>query len=183
MSDMQIQQQIQLQIQLQIQKGIRDYEDILVHKIEAAFEKKRGQLKPSQYQNLVQVALSTESPEVIKNFLCYQVGRDSKWGRGEDSLAKGIIKDIQGDLKEQSEAIIRDIKDNLEKRAKELDEAANDANIKKDYKDNLEKKAKAFSEAASDVIRKKKDVHIELIRRYLGYGKRHLIYLESNPKE
>ncbi len=39
MSDLQIQQQIQLQIQLQIQKGIRDYEDILVQKIEAAFEK------------------------------------------------------------------------------------------------------------------------------------------------
>jgi hypothetical protein len=127
-----------LQIALKIQKGIRDYEDDLVEKIEAAFKEKYGQLDPSQYQNLVQVALSTESSEVIKNFLRYQVGRDTKWGRGEGSLAEALIAHMQGDLKVQAQAIAA---------------TAGDAS-------------------------KAKDVHIELIRRYLGYGKRHLAFLK-----
>jgi hypothetical protein len=136
-----------LQIELKIQKGIRAYEDDLVKKIEDAFTKKYGQLDLSQYQNLVQVALSTESPEVIKNFLRYQVGRDTKWGRGEGSLAEAIILDLQQSLKDQSVEIAK---------------------------------------TAGDVA-KAKEVHIELIRRYLGYGKRHLTYLrplknESNKK-
>ncbi len=131
-----------LQVALKIQRGIRDYEDELVQKIEKAFEQKYGQLDPSQYQNLVQVALSTESSEVIKNFLRYQVGRDTKWGRGSGSLAEAIIKDIQ---------------------------------------DDLEKQAKNIASAAGDDS-KKKDVHIELIRRYLGYGKRHLTFLKPRPE-
>jgi hypothetical protein len=129
---------IDLQVTLKIQQGIRAYEDELVNKIEAAFEKKYGQLDTSQYQNLVQVALSTESPEVIKNFLRYQVGRDTKWGRGEGSLAEAIVSEIQGDLKTQATAIATE---------------AGDSKLEK-------------------------EVHIELIRRYLGYGKRHLTYLK-----
>jgi hypothetical protein len=128
----------ELQVELRIQKGIRGYEDDLVQKIEDAFTKKRGELDASQYQNLLQVALSTESPEVIKNFLRYQVGRDTKWGRGEGSLAETIILHMQGDLATQAEAI---------------------------------------AETAGDVS-KTKAVHIDLIRRYLGYGKRHLTYLK-----
>lgn len=131
-----------LQVTLKIQQGIRAYEDELVQKIETAFTKKYGQLDASQYQNLVQVALSTESPEVIKNFLRYQVGRDSKWGRGADSLAEAIVKDIQSDLEQQATTI---------------------------------------AETAGDQSRKK-EVHIELIRRYLGYGKRHLIYLRPKSE-
>jgi hypothetical protein len=131
-----------LQVALRIQKGIRDYEDHLVEKIEAAFQKKYGQLDLSQYQNLVQVALSTESPEVIKNFLRYQVGRDTKWGRDKGSLAEAIIEDIQGDLAQQANAI---------------------------------------AEAAGDGTQKKQ-VHIELIRRYLGYGKRHLTFLKPRTE-
>lgn len=132
-----------LQVTLKIQQGIRAYEDELVQKIEAAFTKKYGQLEPSQYQNLVQVALSTESSEVIKNFLRYQVGRDTKWGRGEGSLAEAIIVDIQQALKQQAEEI-----------------------------------AKSAGDAG-----KAKEVHIELIRRYLGYGKRHLFYLKPPKTE
>jgi hypothetical protein len=131
-----------LEIQLKIQKGIREYEDTLVEKIEEAFKQEFGQLDPSQYQNLLQVALSTESAEVIKNFLRYQVGRDTKWGRGEKSLAEAIVRDIQGDLATQSQAI---------------------------------------AEAAGDSSRKKA-VHLELIRLYLGYGKRHLTYLKPKNK-
>ena len=154
-----------LQVTLKIQQGIRAYEDELVQKIELAFTKKYGQLDPSQYQNLVQVALSTESPEVIKNFLRYQTGRDTKWGRGEGSLAEAIVKDI-------GEVSLKD--DNLE-----LIE-----NVKSKDR-SLAQQAIIIVHGAGDSSRKK-EVHIELIRRYLGYGKRHLIYLkprtENNKK-
>ncbi len=140
-NDLQSDLQSGLQVELKIQKGIRAYEDDLVQKIEDAFKQKKGVLKLSQYQNLVQVALSTESSEVIKNFLRYQVGRGDKWGQGNGSLAEAIIADIQGDLKAQ---------------------------------------AKTIAETAGDAS-KVKSVHIELIRRYLGYGKRHLTFL--NPKD
>lgn len=149
-----------LQIQLKIQQGIRDYEDILVQKIEAAFGKKYGQLDSSQYQNLVQVALSTESPEVIKNFLRYQTGRDTKWGRGEGSLAETIVKDI-GNVNPKETASVLE-------------------NIKPEDR-NLGQQAMIIADKAGDSSQKK-DIHIELIRRYLGYGKRHLIYLKPKSE-
>ena len=134
--------QSELQVELKIQRGIREYEDDLVQKIEQAFEKKRGELKSSQYQNLVQVSLSTDSSEVIKNFLRYQVGRGDKWGQGNSSLAEAIISHIQTDLATQ---------------------------------------AKTIAETSGDVS-KVKSIHIELIRRYLGYGKRHLTFLNPEKK-
>ena len=141
MNDLQNDSQSELQIELKIQRGIRDYEDILVQKIEEAFKQKKGKLDPSQYQNLVQVSMSTESSEVIKNFLRYQVGRGDKWGQGKDSLAEAIISHIQTDLATQ---------------------------------------AKTIAETAGDTS-KFKSIYIELIRRYLGYGKRHLTFL--NPRK
>jgi hypothetical protein len=128
-----------LQIELKIQRGIREAENELVEKMEEAFESQRGNLEESQFRNLLQVALSTESPEVVKNFLRYQVGRDEKWGRGKDSLAEAIVSHIHGFLNERAKAITTD--------------------------------AKAPG--------KINNVHMELIRRYLGYGSRHLTWLRK----
>ncbi|NJL64509.1 MAG: hypothetical protein HC903_25155 [Methylacidiphilales bacterium] len=82
--------------QLKIQKGIRQQEDRLVIWIQEALDKKSsyGDLEESQFRNVLRVAETTDSPEVIKNFLRYQVGRDKKWGRGKDSLAEKIVTDI-----------------------------------------------------------------------------------------
>lgn len=94
------------QIALKVQKGIREAEDALVTSIQAALDKKNtyGKLEESQFRNLVRVAASTESPEVTINFLRYQVGRDNKWGKGADSLAETIIKDIKS-LKQKAKEI------------------------------------------------------------------------------
>lgn len=83
-------------VALKVQKGIRKTEDRLVLLIQAALDKPTSysDLEESQFRNLVRVADTTESPEVIKNFLRYQVGRDKKWGRGSDSLAEIIVLDI-----------------------------------------------------------------------------------------
>ncbi|VXD17599.1 conserved hypothetical protein [Planktothrix serta PCC 8927] len=129
----------EVQIALEIQKGIRQAEDELVQAIEKALDsKKYGNLEESQFRNLVRVAETTDSPEVIKNFIRYQVGRDTKWGRGKDSLAEIIINDINAKTKEKAEAIAKQAK-------------------------------------TQDI----KSIHIELIRRYLGYGARHLKYLRE----
>ncbi len=134
--------------QLKIQKGIRQVEDKLVIWIQEALDKKTsyGDLEESQFRNVLRVSDTTDSPEVIKNFLRYQVGRDKKWGRGKDSLAEKIVTDIGTEGKG----------------GKLLDLAGEIA-----------------EKAGSDDIQL---IWIELIRRYLGYGSRHLKYLRDGNK-
>ena len=136
------------EIELRILKGIRQAEEDVVIAIESALKEAeypksgRDELQASQFRNLVRVADTTESPEVVKNFLRYQVGRERKWGRGEKSLAERIVRDIDGDLKTWA--------------------------------------AEIATEASSP---DKRRIHIELIRRYLGYGSRRLRYLSLAPGE
>jgi hypothetical protein len=87
-------------VELQVQRAIRQSEDDLVTWIQDALDKaKYGDLEESQFRNLVRVSDTTDSAEVIKNFIRYQVGRDRKWGRGQESLAERIIQDIDGNIK------------------------------------------------------------------------------------
>jgi hypothetical protein len=88
-------------VELEIQEKIRQVEDDLVKAIQEALDNQDsyGNLEEAQFRNLVRVSDTTDSPEVIKNFLRYQVGRDQKWGRGKDSLAEQIITDIDNQLK------------------------------------------------------------------------------------
>ncbi|MEH2210868.1 hypothetical protein [Nostoc sp.] len=134
-------------VALKVQKAIRQAEDDLVIAIETAldnceYNKEDKKLEESQFNNLLRVADTTDSPEVIKNFICYQVGRDEKWGRGKNSLAAQIIQDINISLKI---------------RANEIFSANPGADLK--Y------------------------IWIQLIRRYLGYGSRYLLYLNKIRKE
>jgi hypothetical protein len=129
------------QVVLKVQRAIRGSEDDLVLAIQEALDRKKftyGNLEEAQFRNLVRVALTTESTEVIVNFLRYQVGRDDKWGRGRNSLAERIIDDIQQKWNSKAEAISR------------------------------------------ITGSEKNPVHIELVRRYLGYGARYLKYLNLN---
>jgi len=124
---------------LQVQKAIRQTEDALVIWIVDALDETRyGDLEESQFRNLVRVADTTDSAEVIKNFIRYQVGRDKKWGRGEESLATRLIQDIEGNIKNSAGIIATECS-------------------QPDFK----------------------PIWLELIRRYLGYGSRHLKYLKD----
>lgn len=145
-----------LEIDLKIQKGIRDAEDEIVQAIEAALDKKvygkkigdKNELQEAQFRNLLNVATSTDSAEVIKNFLRYQVGREEKWGRGEGSLAEAIVIDIDKLLQNKAGIIAQN--------------------------------AKVENE---DLAAKAKEIHIDLIRRYLGYGSRYLVYRKKRETE
>ncbi|MBE9067526.1 hypothetical protein IQ260_12740 [Leptolyngbya cf. ectocarpi LEGE 11479] len=136
---------------LAIQKGIRQSEDDIVIAIQKALNdceyptSGRDKLEESQFRNLVSVADTTDSAEVVKNFLRYQVGRERKWGRGKNSLAEQIIQDIDNRLKTTSNNIFNAVKD------------LNDDGTSLDQK----------------------GIWMELIRRYLGYGSRHLRYLNT----
>ncbi|ARV60594.1 hypothetical protein BZZ01_19985 [Nostocales cyanobacterium HT-58-2] len=97
---------IESKTELKVQKGIRQVEDDLVIWIQEALDNANyGDLEESQFRNLVRVSDTTESVEAIKNFIRYQVGRDRKWGRGEDSLAQNIIEDIDNNIRESAQTI------------------------------------------------------------------------------
>ena len=129
------------QTELQVQKGIRQIEDDLVIWIQKALDKSTyGDLEESQFRNLIRVSETTDSAEVIKNFLFYQVGRDKKWGRGKDSLAQAIVNDIDGNIKSTANKIAQSCETDF------------------------------------------KPIWLELIRRYLGYGARHLKYMRDGNK-
>ncbi|MGF1482364.1 MAG: hypothetical protein ACFB4I_23275 [Cyanophyceae cyanobacterium] len=133
--------------ELAVQKKILQVEEKLVQWVEKAlkegkyYNKGEKKLEESQFRNLLRVAQTTESPEVIKNFLRYQVGRDEKWGRGEGSLAEKIIDDIDCSIQEQAASI------------------------------QTQTSHKSLNE-----------IWIRLIRLYLGYGQRRLVYLNSLAK-
>ncbi|MEA5506226.1 hypothetical protein VB735_24545 [Halotia wernerae UHCC 0503] len=99
----------QQQKEFKIQKEILQTEDDLVIAIEERLNDKKsyGNLEESQYRNLMHVADTTESTEVIKNFLRYQLGREKKWGNGKNALAEKIIEDIDKKLKQKADEIIQ----------------------------------------------------------------------------
>ncbi|AFY55873.1 hypothetical protein Riv7116_3417 [Rivularia sp. PCC 7116] len=104
----------QTRIALKIEGKIRQAEDDLVKAIVDALRDseylKSGdkKLEESQFNNLLRVADTSESPEVIKNFIFYQVGRDEKWGRGKKSLAAKIVNDIDGNLQNKASEIAKE---------------------------------------------------------------------------
>jgi len=155
-------------LELRIQKGIRQAEDDLVLWIQNALDTceygkaGRNKLEEAQFRNLVRVADTTSSPEVIKNFVRYQVGRDDKWGRGQNSLAERIVADINTQLKTKAVEILK------ESKASQTDAVVSDS-------DSSE------GPAIPDMTRQEtNEVHIELVRRYLGYGARYLKYLNNS---
>ncbi|MGY2801175.1 hypothetical protein [Thermostichus sp. MS-CIW-25] len=108
--------------ELKIQRQIRLAEDELVARIQTALDNFKGlsKLEEAQYRNLLHVAASTESSEVIKNFLRYQMGRDEKWGRGKNSLAEAIIQDIDNWIHQKALAIAQ--KAGVEERSPKVNE-------------------------------------------------------------
>jgi hypothetical protein len=159
-----------LEQELKLQQGIRQAEDDLVKWIQKALDESKyektgkDKLEESQFRNLVRVADTTESVEVVKNFLRYQVGRGEKWGRGKGSLAEKIIEDIDGNIRQKA----KDIGDlrfgNVPLRFLLL-------LLHKDCLAGMLCLRKCLGGYSDD-----KRIWIELTRRYLGYGARYLKY-------
>lgn len=179
-------------IQMRIQKEIRRSEDCLVQWIEKALKETsygksgRDKLEESQFRNLIRVAETTESTEVIINFVRYQMGREKKWGRGEKSLGKRIIKNIKDELKRKTEDIVETVKEQeveAERRRLKKEKENEDRNTSTSADDpQIAEKIEKYAEQTSKYI-DHKEIWITLIRLYLGYGARSLKYLIMTREE
>ncbi|MEM1253266.1 MAG: hypothetical protein AAGI69_12600 [Cyanobacteria bacterium P01_H01_bin.21] len=129
-----------------------------------------GKLEESQFRNLMHVADGTDSPEVVKNFLRYQLGRDNKWGKGPDSLAEKIIAHI-GEAPTEEENAIEQPTSGDEENASSAD-TPDDNNISTlaELAEHIAKNAKSHNF---------KLIWMDLIRRYIGFGGRHLVYVNK----
>lgn len=107
-----------------------------------------------QFNNLVAIALETESPAVVKNFIRYQVGRDA--GKEGKNRKGWSYPNAQG--KNLGEQIIEEIDDGVIKKTLETIPELNSSE-------------------------KKQLAQIELIRHFLGFTSRHLKYLNIRREE
>jgi hypothetical protein len=102
----------------------------------------------SQMRNLIAVALSTESPAVVCNFIRYQMGRDKNkrsWASGDARR----LGDLFLDQIEKDEGVVRTVLAGL---------TAGDATL---FPDDLARQL----------------ARMELVRQFLGFVDRHLKYL------
>ena len=159
------------QQQLKIQRAILQFEDNLVTAIQNALDKTSyGNLEESQFRNLLDVSNTTESTEVIKNFLRYQVGRDKKWGRGKDSLANQIINDIDNEIKNTAQKIAEDTNFQYCLSLLAIYKLLSNQYLRLlTFHFYILIEQPQTNELANYIW-------LELIRRYLGYGSRYLVY-------
>ncbi|WP_234301000.1 hypothetical protein [Sphaerospermopsis aphanizomenoides] len=94
-----------------IHHRIRQTEHELLKAIQIVIDNKAlyGDVEEYKFRNLLRVSETTESLEVIKNYLRYELGREKKWGTGENSLSATIIKDIDGKIKEIAQKIEQEV--------------------------------------------------------------------------
>lgn len=92
---------------IHIQNSISQAEYELFNAIQNVIDNKvlYGELEESKFRELLRVSEIGDNPEVIKNFLHYQLGGDSKWSRGTDSLVARIIQDIDSTVQELAKKI------------------------------------------------------------------------------
>lgn len=82
----------------------------LVQKAQAAIDDtavadKGSKMERSQFDNVLAVATETGSVEVVKNFICYQMGRRDGLGWRHNSFGLRVVEDIDDWLKESAQQI------------------------------------------------------------------------------
>jgi hypothetical protein len=93
----------QMRRELALEEAIKRQADAVVRLANQAIAglSQNTKLEKSQFSNLLNVAQSSESVEVIVNYLRYQMGREQKlWGTGQNDLAHVIIGHIRTELQD-----------------------------------------------------------------------------------
>lgn len=101
-----------LRRELLLQQAIERRLDELVrlaNQIAAMLEK--SSMEKSQLRNLLNVATTTASPEVVINFIRYQIAREGdKWGKDQNSFGHTLIKHLRKEVKEWAKIVAQEVK-------------------------------------------------------------------------
>lgn len=100
-----------LRRELLLQQAIERRLDELVrlaNQIAAMLEK--SSMEKSQLRNLLNVATTTASPEVVINFIRYQIAREGdKWGKDQNSFGHTLIKHLRKEVKEWAKIVAQEV--------------------------------------------------------------------------
>lgn len=100
-----------LRRELLLQQAIERRLDELVrlaNQIAAMLEK--SSMEKSQLRNLLNVATTTSSPEVVINFIRYQIAREGdKWGKDQNSFGHTLIKHLRKEVKEWAKIVAQEV--------------------------------------------------------------------------
>ena len=144
--------------ELSLQEAIQEQLDDLVRLATQTVVKhiNLDRMEKSQLRNVVNVAATAESVEVVTNFIRYQIGRNEKqaW-RGKTDFGHEVIKAIDGPVKTLAENAVGIMEENL--------------------------KQKGISEEDLQKLgsEKKKLAHQQLTEFYLGYLNRCFYYAKE----
>lgn len=101
-----------LRRELLLQQAIERRLDELVrlaNRTAAMLKDSRG-MEKSQLRNLLNVATTTASPEVVINFIRYQIAReDDKWGKDQNSFGHTLIKHLRKEVKEWAKIVAQEV--------------------------------------------------------------------------
>jgi len=99
----------QMRQELLMQQAIGAQLDELVRRANQTASELRSdtRLEESQLRNLVNVAISSRSVEVVINFIRYQIGRSgSVWGTGPNDFGHRVIGDLRGKVNDLAGKVI-----------------------------------------------------------------------------
>lgn len=73
-------------------------------------EMEKSPMEKSQLRNLLNVATTTSSPEVVINFIRYQIAREGdKWGKDQNSFGHTLIKHLRKEVKEWAKIVAQEV--------------------------------------------------------------------------
>lgn len=68
-------------------------------------------MEKNQLRNLLNVAVTSSSPEVVINFIRYQIAREgNKWGKGQNDFGHVLIKRLRDDVKKWADDVAQEVK-------------------------------------------------------------------------
>ncbi|MFQ3632395.1 hypothetical protein [Roseiflexus sp.] len=75
---------------------------------------KNTKMEENQLRNLLNVAVTSSSREVVINFIRYQIARDKdKWGQKDDDFGHTVIRDLRETMDRLAGAVEADVKKNM----------------------------------------------------------------------
>lgn len=100
---------------LLLQEAIDRQLDTLVRQAnQTAALLERTKMEKSQLRNLLNVAVTSRSPEVVINFIRYQIAREQdKWSRDRQGFGHKVIEDLRGIVAQLADRVEETVKNEM----------------------------------------------------------------------